>query len=185
MLVLSFAAYAGDFEEGKAAYEKGDFVTAIAKFKLAAEAGDANAQYRLGFEYEWGNKRGTTQNLKEAAKWYRLAAGQGNAHAQVQLGQLYYFGKGVIQNYREAQEWYMKAAMQGDLSGQGFLSQSYEQQSNYLMAYVWANIFTSNSDISSGAKTRDWLATQLTPKQLADAQALAKRCVESNYKNCE
>ena len=52
------------------------------------------------------------------------------------------------------------------------------------MAYVWRNIVASN-DIGGGTGMRDWLATQLTPKQLADAQALAKKCVESNYKKCE
>jgi len=42
--------------------------------KLAAEAGDANAQYDLGGMYEEG--QGVEQNYEVALKWYRKAADQ-------------------------------------------------------------------------------------------------------------
>jgi TPR repeat protein len=52
-----------------------------------AEAGDAEAQYNLGWMYSNGD--GVPQDHKEAVKWYRLAAGQGHAEALVNLGNMY------------------------------------------------------------------------------------------------
>ena len=54
--------------------------------RLAAEYGYALAQYRLGTIYHAG--KNVEQDLKEAAKWYKLAAEQGNADAQINLGKL-------------------------------------------------------------------------------------------------
>ena len=40
-------------------------------------------------------KAGETNDLKEAAKWYRLTAEQGDAYAQFELGQMYESGEGL------------------------------------------------------------------------------------------
>ena len=56
----------------------------IQLWKLAAEQGNATAQYNLGVAYD--NGRGVAKNHQEAAKWYRLAADQGNADAAYNLG---------------------------------------------------------------------------------------------------
>ena len=63
---------------------------------LAAEQGDAEAQFWLGVAYE-RNWFGTT-DVKEAVKWYRKAAEGGNPDAQVELGQKYEDAEGVEQN---------------------------------------------------------------------------------------
>ena len=41
-------SWSADFRNGYAAYEKGDYVTALREWKPFAEQGDANAQYNLG-----------------------------------------------------------------------------------------------------------------------------------------
>ena len=46
----------------------------IQLWKLAAEQGNATAQYNLGVAYD--NGRGVAKSHQEAAKWYRLAADQ-------------------------------------------------------------------------------------------------------------
>ena len=50
MLMLSFshAAIAGDLEDGAAAYDKGDFTTALRLWTTLAEQGNALAQNYLG-----------------------------------------------------------------------------------------------------------------------------------------
>ena len=57
-LLLLFGTHtvviAGDFEDGTAAFERNDYVTAFAKFTKAAEAGNANAQLRLAIMYAQG-----------------------------------------------------------------------------------------------------------------------------------
>ena len=53
------------------------------RFYREAEAGDADAQYRLGLSYEHG--KGVPQDYMEALKWYRKAAGQGHAAAKAKI----------------------------------------------------------------------------------------------------
>ena len=65
-----------DFSEGLAAYQRGDFATAIREFRPLAEAGNAWAQYNLGVMYR--NGKGVPKDYAEALKWYRLSAAQGD-----------------------------------------------------------------------------------------------------------
>ncbi len=47
------------------------------RYRLAADQGDADAQFNLGIMYE--NGRRVPQDETEAVRWYRLAADQGFA----------------------------------------------------------------------------------------------------------
>ena len=77
-------------EEGLAAYQRGDFATAMREWRPLAEVGDANAQFNLGAMY--ANGEGVSKDDAEAVKWYRLAAAQGHAKAQYILGVMYVTG---------------------------------------------------------------------------------------------
>ncbi len=110
LLAVASVASAG-FDEGYAAWERGDYRTAMAEWRPLAEQGDAVAQYNLGLMYYKG--LGVPQDYKEAVKWYRLAAEQGDADAQNNLGAMYQDGSGVPQDYAEAVKWYRLAAEQG------------------------------------------------------------------------
>ena len=52
---------------------------AVKLIHLAADQGDANAQFNLGVMYDQG--QGVPQDYQQAVKWYRLAADQGHASA--------------------------------------------------------------------------------------------------------
>ena len=67
-----------------------DYAEAIRLWRLAAEQGNAFAQYNLGDAYHYGE--GVEQDYAEAVKWYRLAAEQGDEDAQLFLGDAYYYG---------------------------------------------------------------------------------------------
>ena len=82
--------------------------TEIEQLRLAAEQGDASAQFRLGLLYDTGE--GVPQDYQEAVKWYRLAAEQGNARAQGALGAMHAFGQGGGQDYVRAHKWVNLAA---------------------------------------------------------------------------
>ena len=71
------------FEEAVAAYERGDYATAIRGFRVHAEQGHVEAQVSLGAMYAIG--LGVPQDDAETAKWYRKAAEQGHAKAQSRL----------------------------------------------------------------------------------------------------
>ena len=85
-----------------------DDAEAIQWYRLAAEQGDASAQFNLGLMYD--NGRGVPQDDAEAIQWYRLAAEQGYASAQNNLGLMYMNGEGVPQDNVEAHMWLNLAA---------------------------------------------------------------------------
>jgi TPR repeat protein len=70
---------------------------------VRAEAGDAEAQFDLGFMYYEGE--GVPEDHAEAVRWYRLAADQGLAEAQFNLGLMYGNGEGVPQDDVQAHMW--------------------------------------------------------------------------------
>jgi len=119
------SAVAGPYEDGVAAYERGDYSKAVELFRKAAEQGNADAQFNLGQMYDQG--KGVKQDYAKAVELFRKAAKQGNADAQYNLGQMYDKGKGVKQDYAKAVAWYGKAAEQGDAYAQYNLGVAYRE----------------------------------------------------------
>ncbi len=95
VLLLAAPAW-GDFDDGQAAYERGDYETAFEEWFPLAEQGDAHAQHNLGVMCE--RAFGVPQDYPEAMKWYRLAADQGFSDARASLNAMYFSGKGVPEN---------------------------------------------------------------------------------------
>lgn len=108
-------------------------------YRKAAEQGNAEAQWRLGWIYEDGE--GVPQDYAEAAVWYRKAAEQGNAEAQWRLGTVYDRGEGVPQDYSQAAVWYRKAAEKGNAGAQLSLGLLFEDghgvPQDYAQAAIW------------------------------------------------
>jgi hypothetical protein len=63
-----------------------DQAEAVAWWRKAAEQGNSDAQYYLGYAYQRGE--GIARDTSEAVRWYTLAAQQGNEAAQRALTQL-------------------------------------------------------------------------------------------------
>src|SRR5258706_4627272 len=116
-LALGFSGgvIAGPMEDGQAAYDGGDYMTAQLLWRPLAEQGVARAQNNLGVMYESG--KGVPQDLNEAVKWYRLAAEQGYAGAQNNLGLIYALGRGAPRDPVLAYMWFSLAAssLSGDI----------------------------------------------------------------------
>lgn len=71
------------FNDGKAAYNKGDYEQAIRIWTALATLGNADAQNNLGVMYVMGI--GVVKDDQEALKWFRLAAAQGTEFAKEAL----------------------------------------------------------------------------------------------------
>ena len=112
-------------DEAVAAYERGDYITALRGFRVLADRGDPAAQSNLGVMYEYG--WGVARDDAEAVRWYRLAAEHGYAEAQVGLGFMYTNGRGVAQDDATAVQWYRRAAEQGHASAQYSLGLIYAE----------------------------------------------------------
>jgi len=132
------AALAG-LKEGYAALARKDYVTAMKEYRPLAERGNAEAQYRVGRMYEFG--QGVPQDKALGIAWVRKAAEQNHADAQYELGVVYGTGDGVKQDDVQAVAWFRKAAMQGDSMAQYNLGQSYANgqgvNKDYAQAVDW------------------------------------------------
>jgi len=69
------AQVADALKSGKAALYRHDYVEAMRWLRKAADQGNADAQYDIGWIYEHG--RGVAQDDAEAVRWYRKAARPG------------------------------------------------------------------------------------------------------------
>jgi len=83
--------------------------------KLAAEQGNAAAQFNLGLNYQYA--LGVRQNYENAFVWYELAAEQGHSGAQLNLGLMYDEGIGVEEENVLAHMWYNISAENGNAQG--------------------------------------------------------------------
>jgi uncharacterized protein len=75
-------------KDGVDAWNRGDYAGATKSWDDLAKAGDADAQYNLGYAYRSG--KGVTADLTKAEDWYRRAALQGHELAQAELGLIMY-----------------------------------------------------------------------------------------------
>jgi TPR repeat protein len=82
-LMGSLAAVAGPWEDGMAAYSRGDYVPAIRVFRTLAEQGNAKAQNVLGVMFRKGE--GVPKSPARAHMWFSFAAKRGEAAARVEL----------------------------------------------------------------------------------------------------
>ena len=88
-----------------------DYGRALKWYRAAAEQGDADAQFNLGFMYHKG--QGTPQDYARAIQWYRAAAEQGDVEAQYTVGELYRDGQGTPQDSLRAYAYFSVAAANG------------------------------------------------------------------------
>jgi uncharacterized protein len=181
-MAMADAAVAGPREDADAALARGDYTTALSLIRPLAKQGDADAQFNLGAIYEHGRR--VPQDYAEAMKWYLLSATQGDPRAQFNLGLMHANGRGVPQNYAEALKWFRKAAEQGHALAQYNLGVMYERgagvSQDYVLAHTWYNLAAAqfsaseNESRDSAVKGRDFVASKMTPAQIAEAQRLAR-----------
>jgi uncharacterized protein len=151
---------------------------AIGILRTAAERGDVISQFSLAMAYMQG--RALRQDYAEALKWYRKAADHGLAEAQYNLGAMYFNGTGVTQDHAEALKWFRMAADQGNASAQASLGLMYFRGDSvirdYAQAYMWANLSAGLEEKKREALAELWneLAKKITPRQIAEAERLAR-----------
>ena len=178
---VGFVSPAPGADTAYAAYQKGEYATALRLARPLAADGDARAAYVLGLAYYRG--RGVPQDHNEAVTWLRRAAEHGDAAAQDQLGVMFSEGKGVPQDYAEAAKWFRLAADQGDAQAQYNLGLTYAKgeagEADNVSAYMWFNLAVasfppSDTRRSAAVTSRDLVANKMTQDQIAEAQKRAR-----------
>ena len=190
ILVLSVAApvAAGPLEDGEAAYQRGDYSTALRLLRPLAEHGDAHAQFDLGVIYN--NGRGVLQNFATAYKWFSLAAAQGDQTAaqyrdivqqsmsSAQTGPLE-DGEAAYQrgDYSTALRLLRPLAEHGDAHAEFDLGVIYYNgrgvPQDFVTAEMWFNLAAAQGD-QTAAQYRDTVQQGMSSAQVAEAQKLAR-----------
>ena len=140
-------------------------------------------------EAEFAYERG---DYTQAARLFSPLAEQGVASAQFYLGLMYEKGRGVRQDHSTALTWFRKAAAQGYAGPQNNLGLIYERGRGVrkdtvraLMWYTVAAVLLTGDERNTAVKRRDYLTAQMTAAQIAQGQEMARRCQESQYKQCD
>ena len=84
--VATTPSLAGPWEDGMAAYNRGDYVPAIHVFHELAAAGNAKAQQILGVMYRRG--QGVERSPARSHVWFSVAAARGDARAKAELREM-------------------------------------------------------------------------------------------------
>jgi TPR repeat protein len=150
-LAFSSAVTAGDYQDGRDAYDVGNFDKAMAVWAPAAESGDADSQYGMGLLYSEGIA--VPMDDLQALKWFGLAAEQGHGEAQYKLGVMHANGWGVPMSEVEAMKWYQLAAENGKIE-----------------ALKWFTIAMKLGD-GDARVHQEYLAERMPPEELAKADA--------------
>ena len=184
VFLISTPAYAG-FEEGKAAYDKKDWLQAMIHLRPLEIQGHDDAQLLMGNMYSngWGVKR----NYKEAYSLYRKSARKGNADAMIAVGTLLLTGNGPKADKDAAYDWFYQAAQFNKLVAQftvgTLLLQKYGQTGSddeLYEAYKWfriASLHQPQNKITNAAKN---LATTMVAEEMdtADVERAEKAVAE-------
>ena len=100
-----------NYVDGKRAYDKGDYATALKFWRETADQGEGPAQYFVGAMYHAGH--GVEKDYKLAMEWYTKAAVQDIHNAQLAIGGMFADGHGVEKNYVTARMWFILAEIYG------------------------------------------------------------------------
>ena len=135
----------------------------------------------------------STSSLSESAKFEQRTdtnfrdAEQGNVDAQLNLGNIYMLGLGVTQDYKTALRWFKLGAEQGNVNAQFSLGILYANgfgvTQDYARAYMWWNIAALKGNTNAVAG-RTAVQNVMTPTQIENAQVLASKCMEKDFKGC-
>lgn len=178
-----------------------DYSQAEIWFRKAAEKGYADAQVGLAFIYL--NGRGATANLAEAIKWFERAAEQGEEasrsvlnliniirHVPVNTTQVEYLYFVANDTYNDGAFGFAALAFRsladyGEALAQlnlGFMySHGQGVPQDFVQAHKWVALAASGfppdeAELRTTAvQLRDIIADKMTPKQMAEAQKLARK----------
>ncbi|TKB67949.1 MAG: sel1 repeat family protein [Nitrospira sp.] len=140
-------------------------------------------------EAEFAYERG---EYTQAARLFSPLAEQGVASAQFYLGLMHEKGRGVRQDNLTALTWFRKAAAQGYAGPQSHLGLMYERgrgvRKDVVRALMWyhiADTLLHGDEGKAAVKRRDYLSSRMTAEQIEQAQEMARRCQQSQFKQCD
>lgn len=161
-------------DAAQAAYEREDYPAAAALYAPRANAGEAEAQYRMGMMARFG--WGVEKDAAAAARWLQQAAIRNHPQAQAELGTMYRLGRGVPEDPNEAARWLTAAANAGIGMAQLSIGRMYRDGvgvgRDLVEAYAWFSAAGENN-VMDGLAYRSEIATEMSPEQIAEGKRRA------------
>lgn len=111
-------------EQSKGFIRSGNFVQAIGPLTRAADLGQPEAQFNLGYCYQTGS--GVEKDMDKALEWYTQSAKQGFKDANYQLMMMYGNGSGVEKDINKAFGYAMTCSNNNDPSCMFYLVNCYK-----------------------------------------------------------
>lgn len=112
-VLFAFTVAHAEIETARDLLEAGDYAHAMRELRLAARAGNAEAEELIGVMYALG--LGVARDDRRAFEWYLRAALKGHAGAQSGVGWYYEVGRGLpAPDLVRAYMWYALSAIGGD-----------------------------------------------------------------------
>lgn len=138
LLCTRAAAAEQTFEDGRRAYDFGDYAAAKTIWAALAEAGDARSQASLASLYREG--KGVARDADAAARWYYQAALRDDPTAQAALCDIYLKGDGVRRDFRTAFFWCELSIAGGETSGIALRQRAMRRITTEQRNMAWAMI---------------------------------------------
>ena len=142
------------------------------RIRIAAEAGDAGAQFTQA-EALLQDPTRTPENSLKAVRWLEMSAENGNTGAMIVLGRLSRTGVGTLQSFCNTVKWIQMAAAGGDREGMLELGRLYRDgvgvNKDPVRAYVWFNRSAAAHNIDA-VHERENIARTLTSDDVKEAQ---------------
>ena len=186
---------------------KRNYNTAIKWYELAAAQGLPEAQHNMGMLNYRGY--GLSQSYSHARRWFTKSANQGLRDSHYMVGLIFLKGEGTQVSPTRAKQHFSKAAKSGDANAQYMLSHMIasgdvesdykttstrlspfdfalftESESNQLIAALTLSLLASRNGQKMADQLVDYLNYQLDDKEIAEAEKLSEKCLESDYQDC-
>jgi TPR repeat protein len=154
-----------------------DFNRAAELLRVAAEAGNPEAQYALGTLYKGG--RGVPRDMHQAVYLFGLAALADNIDAEVEYAIALYNGDGVERNQQVAAALFRKAAMKNNPVAQNrlahILASGLGAPADPVQAVKWHLISKARGETDLAL---DDFVAKLDPDKRAAGEAAAKKWLD-------
>jgi TPR repeat protein len=137
------------YELGRSYFQNKNYLEAVRHYRIAADAGNAQAMSDLGFAYVQG--LGAINNDQMAFELFNKAAQMGNANAMQNVGSMYAGGRFVKQDQSKALEWFEKSIEAGNAGALGAAGVVYFNGNGGAPDYkVAAQYFQQAADLGDG-----------------------------------
>lgn len=178
------AVMAGPFENGAAAFKRGDYRAAMEDWRGLTS--DPVVQNDFGIMYKDG--KGVPQNYATAVQWFSRSAAAGNSLGQNNMGGMYRDGLGVTRDFSRAITFFRAAAQQGNAGAQVnlglMLGQGQGVRTNFVAAYMWFDL-AAQQGVAQAASYRTQVRARMSASDVTMATNASQRCRANNFKNCE